>query len=717
MGVFVATIFPQTPLMPRDSSQSGPQSFAMIMGISKYKYIHPLNYADKDAELFRDYLRSPAGGRLKDDNIFLLLNSKAVNANFFVKGFQWLKEKKLQSGDKLFIYLAGHGDAIDEDQYFFLGYDCNPGGDKNNYLVGGAIQLFNLKKKIADETARGVEVIFVMDACRSNELPGGTQGQNFLNEAITQKRAGEIMMLAASAGEESLEDKSIGTGHGLFTWYLVDGLTGMADSKTNPDNKISFSEIRAYVDANVPLTAEQVFKRKQDPFFCCNENSDKIIGIVDTAYLGKWIKRYKSMHTGPGNSFGEYTDLHVPGNIADTSLQESYRLFNQAITDNKLTGKNSAEYFFSQMQKKSSGSAYTLDAASTLAAEFINDAQQKVNRYLDCADENSAAEKRENFAAAQRLEKAIAMAKDIDADFANSLVSRLYFLKSQGDLGPNGMNGNTDDAFRYAYAALAIDKDKAYICNKLAQLHLDNNRPDSAVYYAEKATRFAPNWKCALTLLAKARQQQPNNPVKEKTKTKLPKKSLIRFGGTIGGGISQPKFTATNTQTNDTLQFDGTKGGFRFELGIKANIPLGNTVSIRPALIYFNEQTSVDLFNKRTGSVSTITQKTSSVSLPIPFVFNFFNKPVSPYITGGPVFSLLLQNSNADFPVKSLDISGDLGIGVDIGSKKSPVVISPELRLTEGFSNINGDKTGSLSRLLTDIKRKSYTFSVYIRKK
>jgi hypothetical protein len=471
------------------------------------------------------------------------------------------------------------------------------------------------------------------------------------------------------------------------------------------------------VDAHVPLTAEQVFKRKQDPFFCCNENSEKIIGTVDTTYLNKWIKRYKSMHTGPGNSFGEQADLQIQGNNADTSLQESYRLFNQAINDSKLTGKNSAEYFYGQLQKKSMNSPYTLDAASTLAAEFINDAQQKVNRYLDCADENSTAEKRENFAAAQRLEKAIAMARDIDADFANSLMSRLYFLKSQGDLGTNGLNGSTEDAFKYAYAALAIDKDKAYICHKLAQLHLDHNRPDSAVYYAEKATRFAPNWKCAMTLLAKARQQSPDNPAKAKTKTNLPKRSVIRLGGTIGGGISQPKFTAVNSTANDTLQFDGTKGGFRFELGIKVNIPLGNNISIRPALLYFNEQNSVDVFNKRTGAVSTITQKNSSVSLPIPFIFNFSNKPVSPYITAGPSFSLLLQNSQADFPVKSLDISGDLGIGVDISSKKSPVVISPELRFTEGFSNINGDKTGSLSRLLTDIKRKSYTLSIYIRKK
>src|SRR5687767_2565460 len=127
----------QAPLKMRDTTIKGPQVFAIILGISKYKYVRPLAYADKDAELFRDYLKSPAGGNVNNDNIFCLLNENALCSNFWGKGFQWLRAKSLQKGDRLFIYLAGHGDAIDEDQFFFLGYDCNPGGDKNNYLAGG----------------------------------------------------------------------------------------------------------------------------------------------------------------------------------------------------------------------------------------------------------------------------------------------------------------------------------------------------------------------------------------------------------------------------------------------------------------------------------------------------------------------------------------------------------------------------------------------------
>lgn len=517
--------FAQAPPKPRDTSIVGPQTFAMVMGISKYKYVRPLAYADKDAEMFRDYLKSAGGGKLPADNIYTLLNEEATSANFYARGFQWLKVKKLQKGDRLFIYLAGHGDAINEDEFFYLAYDCNPAGDKNNYLVGGAIQLYNLKKKIAGETAKGVEVYFIMDACRSNELPGGSEGQNFLNSAISEKRAGEVIMLATGAGQESLEDASIGSGHGLFTYYLVDGLSGMADSIGTADDKITLAEIQKYVDNNVPAIAQQRFKRKQDPFFCCNENSEKIVSIVDKAYLEKWIMIKKLQAKGPGTSVAP-RGRAVFG-PADTLLIEAYNLFNTAVKESRLTGKGSAEYFYEQMASKFPGNSYTIDAQSTLAVEFINFAQSKINLYLDCKDASSVQKIRaqlddddktdeittslnrmekvaqqEFYEIGNMLEKAIAIIKEDDPDFAKSLMGRMYFFKARGYFGKSRKMVDINSAFQYAYTAYATDKNAAYILNTLSSLHLDNNRIDSAVFYAKKAISSAPKWRYPYITLA-----------------------------------------------------------------------------------------------------------------------------------------------------------------------------------------------------------------------
>ncbi|MBK9570017.1 MAG: caspase family protein [Chitinophagaceae bacterium] len=715
----------QSPLKARDTTISGPQTFAIVVGISKYQYIRPLTYADKDAELFRDYLKSPGGGSVKDENIFCLLNDQANNSNFWGKGFQWLKAKKLQKGDRLFIYLAGHGDAIDEDQFFFLGYDCKPEGDKNNYLVSGAIQLFNLKKKIANETTKGVEVYFIMDACRSNELPGGTAGQNFLNTAISEKKVGEIIMLATGAGQESLEDVSIGNGHGLFTYYLVDGLTGSADSIGSPDNKITYQEIKTYVDKNVPSVAQLRFKRRQDPYFCCNENTEKVISNVNTTYLKKWLETKKQQNRGGGNSFYGTPEKPVRFLTADTALIETYNRFYKAVKSNNLTGRSSAEEYYQQLTKKYPGNPYTLDAKSTLAVEYINVAQRKVDRYLGCGDEGSSKEKQENYEAALNLEKAINTVREDDADFANSLYNRMYLLKASGDFGKDGKNGDISLAFQHAYAALAIDPNGAYIQNKLAQLHLENNRKDSALFYAEKATKTAPKWACAFTTLALVQKaigdSKKQDDGKNKTKNPIRKSS---FGYTIGGGLNQSNPTYSGNVNSGFIGVNANTAP-TFDLGFIYQVNLGSTISIRPAATVSFENTDID-FERRavTGGpiiTETVAVKGTAVNIALPLIIRLSSKNSAPYIALGPSFSYLIsQNSTSNelLPVKKSLVFGNGGLGVDINLLKSGIIISPELKYAAGFSDIkDGAATTTYATALSALKKNAFTLSVYLRKK
>jgi tetratricopeptide (TPR) repeat protein len=715
----------QSPLKPRDASIKGPQTFAIVVGISKYKYVRPLTYADKDAEMFRDYLKSPGGGSVKDENIFCILNDQATNSNFWGKGFQWLKAKQLQKGDRLFIYLAGHGDAIDEDQFFFLGYDCNPGGDKNNYLVSGAIQLFNLKKKISTETTKGVEVFFIMDACRSNELPGGTEGQNFLNSAISEKKVGEIIMLATGAGQESLEDASIGNGHGLFTYYLVDGLTGSADSIGTPDNKITYEEIKKYVDKNVPSVAQQRFKRKQDPFFCCNDNTEKIISNVNAAYLQKWLQTKKQQTRGRGNSFSGTIDRPVSFVTADTALLETYNLFYKAVKSNNITGKSSAEEYFGQLNKKFPGNPYTLDAKSTLAVEYINVAQKKVDRYLGCGDDGSAKEKQDNYESAINLEKAIAIVREDDADFANSLKNRMYLLKASGDYGSGGKNGDVSVAFQNAYAALAIDRNGAYIQNKLAQLHLQNNQTDSALYYADKATKTAPKWACAFATLALIQKAIDNakKPDDKKNQTKKPLRKSS-FGYTLGGGLNQSKPTYSGNANTGFIGVDANTAP-TFNLGFIYQVNLGNTISIRPSATVSFENTDID-FQRRgqTGGqtiIETVTVKGTAVNVALPLIIRLSSKNIAPYIALGPSFSYLVSQNRAStelLPVKKSLVIGNGGLGVDINILKSGIIISPELKYSAGFSDIkDGAGTSSYAAAVSTLKKNAFTLSVSLRKR
>ena len=105
------------------------------------------------------------------------------------------------------------------------------------------------------------------------------------------------------------------------------------------------------------------------------------------------------------------------------------------------------------MASKYPGNSYTIDAQSTLAVEFINFAQSKINLYLDCKDAasvqkiraqmdetdksedlESSLDRMEKVARQEfsevgtMLEKAISFIAEDDPAFARSLQGRMYFF-------------------------------------------------------------------------------------------------------------------------------------------------------------------------------------------------------------------------------------------------------------------------------------------------
>jgi tetratricopeptide (TPR) repeat protein len=545
LKAFLATLLISSLIEIDAVGQTAPQdgdrkTFAMIMGISTYKFIRPLSFADSDAELFRDFLKSPAGGKLPDSNIYFLKNEEARAANFLVKGMSWLRNRNLKPGDRLYIYLAGHGDAINQDEYFYLTYDCNPAGDKNNYLITGTIQLYNLKVRIAEASRKGVEVIFIMDACRTNELPGGGEGQQQLQAAISEKQAGEIIMLATGAGQESLEDPLIGNGHGLFTYYLVDGLTGLADTDGAHDDLITLEELENYIATTVPKYAQERHNRKQNPFLCCDENKKKVISKVDTSFLKKWMttrkltgqirRKDRLPMTRGGVAIGTGFTMRGDYQLPDTSILELYNSFKRALKEFSQTGNGyPAEVYYQQLYRLAPTSSYTIDAKLSLATEYINLAQSKINLYLEGRDVSSIQRIRSQLDADDKsdeitnsldrmekvarqdfsqvgnmLERAIDYADVDDDNFRKKLLAKRFFFKAQGYFDRGASTAGLRLAIQDAMQAYKADPTAAYILNTLSSLQLDNNKPDSAIYFGRLAVVQAPLWRYPYMNIANA---------------------------------------------------------------------------------------------------------------------------------------------------------------------------------------------------------------------
>jgi tetratricopeptide (TPR) repeat protein len=507
--------------------------YAIITGVSNYPYINPLKYADKDAILFRNFLKSPAGGSAKPENILSLINDSAKAADFNVKAYSWLKSKNLKKGDRLYIYFSGHGDAMEGGLYFFLPYDCAPNKDDHNYLGTGNIDLQHVKTLfVKPQTAKGVEVLLIMDACRTNELAGGKEGQqSFATNFIAEQKMGEIILLSTGPGQVSIESPNIGNGHGLFTYYLIDGLAGAADkdpSTGDNDNKVSLLEISSYTKAQVRKIAKTQFNTDQIPYSCCSEKDLETITKVDLSTYNNWenAKKLQQMNSDE-NLFAVNNIRQGEKGVGDAirsddSLQISiYNRFVNALKNEKLIGEGSAETYYTELGKNWPDNAITLDAKYSLAAKYLNFCQQKINLFISGKglihiiymekemnkdnpdnDNNSFAPTGEQInklktlvttgfdVAEKMMQKAVALLKN-DPELLKPILPKYDFIKTMSAYADK--RNSLNEVAAYCKTSIASDplSPSAYLLMGWIYQDLEN---DSCEYYFKKAAAIAPKW-------------------------------------------------------------------------------------------------------------------------------------------------------------------------------------------------------------------------------
>lgn len=242
---------------------SGSKTYAVIIGISNYEdaSIPALKFANRDAAEFASFLQSKAGGSVPADNIRLLVDSTAKMASVY-NALYWLNEV-CDTNDLVYFYFAGHGD-LESTESGSLGFLLTSNSPAKNYM-GNSLQLDNLNS-FAHRMAvdRKANVILITDACHSGKLAGSKIGGTFLVGAqLRAAREKEIRITACDENQLSNESELWGGGRGVFSWYLVNGLKGMADKEQ--DGIISLENIKKYLDSslgNDPVIKENSLKQK-----------------------------------------------------------------------------------------------------------------------------------------------------------------------------------------------------------------------------------------------------------------------------------------------------------------------------------------------------------------------------------------------------------------------------------------------------------------------
>ena len=247
------------PLNPSTiKAKNSGEKVALIIGIENYVEAPKANYANLDAEYFSDYARKVFGVKKQNINLLVDENASFVKTNKALT--LWLKSKIKANQTDLVVFFAGHGLASnDGKELYLLPQDSDP-----NLLDITALSRTKLFKTIIDLKPKSVTMF--LDTCYSgvsrDEQTLLASARPIRIVADEQEGIPDNFTIFTASQVEQISSGLKEANHGIFSYYLMKGLEGKADS--NQDKKITNGELLAYMNENVSQKAAEQ-GRQQNP--------------------------------------------------------------------------------------------------------------------------------------------------------------------------------------------------------------------------------------------------------------------------------------------------------------------------------------------------------------------------------------------------------------------------------------------------------------------
>lgn len=253
--------------------------YAVLVGITEYQHMPNLRFTKNDAEALRDQLIARG---FAPDNVQTLTSS---GGNMNVPTKQNIENavrdtlRKAGQDDLVIIFLSGHGTQPDHDPLF-----CPPEADHGN-LQNTTVSINRIRDDLGNSNASFK--LLIVDACRDNhpfaaavETPKRNTGARTILVSRSVDNANALgfkgvtlesvdtnaplrnltVFQSCSRGQLSWEDGKLN--HGIFTHFLVEGLSGHAADKRGD---ITIDGLLAYVITETPYHAESL-QREQNPW-------------------------------------------------------------------------------------------------------------------------------------------------------------------------------------------------------------------------------------------------------------------------------------------------------------------------------------------------------------------------------------------------------------------------------------------------------------------
>ncbi|MDD6778008.1 MAG: DUF6175 family protein [Bacteroidales bacterium] len=188
-------------------------TFAVVIGNEDYKYVAPVTFARRDAEIFAKYCRVTLG--MPDDNVRLYTNATYADLLDAIDDIKTIA--RAYSGDiSVIFYYAGHGvPSASSRNAFLLPVDSRANQFNTSYSIE------KLYSELSGLGARSVTVL--LDACFSGSLRGEGMLESARGTVIKPRDdepSGSMVAITATTGDQTAYPYTEKR-HGMFTYYLL----------------------------------------------------------------------------------------------------------------------------------------------------------------------------------------------------------------------------------------------------------------------------------------------------------------------------------------------------------------------------------------------------------------------------------------------------------------------------------------------------------------
>lgn len=456
--------------------------FAVIVGVSDYqdKNMPQLSYADDDARHFYDYLKTVYSARFDTSHIHLLCNSEARNAKVWELLSNVLAEK-LQQGDKVFFYFSGHGAADNAEDFYLLTHETQYVNDPSLYTPFTAFGIAGFAPKIKAIIDKDVNFYLIIDACRVGQArQSGTI--NYYRDPLKEIPSA-IQLFACQSNQQAKEGSAFGGGRGVFSYCLVNGLSGQADRDGNGD--ITLRELRQFVENCVTDKTTSLYTGKPSQTPDVRGPLEDVLVHVSKPMGEELLAMNATTPKGKSeNSKG----------VAPTLLKyPAYLQFCQALASGNLLEPtaNNASFWLDSLLRNTVDEVSREQLINALLAALLDKGQGPINYYsqglLDSISFNY-----NYFMDASRCFAGALKYLDKNPTLYNSANASRLFLKARALVHSKSV-ADWQAGVAAVDSALSIAQ-WAYLYHTKGLLHFKLHNYDSAKNCQQKAIELAPQW-------------------------------------------------------------------------------------------------------------------------------------------------------------------------------------------------------------------------------